>query len=91
MRNQANTLTLDRAQLYTGPGALRSPKVMPEADLSKMVGIMLMIPRGTSFPLRRFAAIPLSHHIHQSDSSGGSPAVWFYLLKEGDVYAVPGF
>ena len=55
------TLFLNRAQLYTVKGAVRSPKVLPEADdrRNNKKYVLRFIPRGTEFPLRRGAAIPI--------------------------------
>ena len=64
---QAKTLFLNRAQLYTVKGAVRSPKVLPEADdhRNNKKCVLRIIPRGTKFPLRRCAAIPIKE--------GGAP------------------
>ena len=58
---QAKTLFLNRAQLYTVKGVVRSPKVLPEADdrRNNKKFVLRFIPRGTMFPLRRCAAIPI--------------------------------
>jgi len=86
---QAKTLFLNRAQLYTASGVLRSPKVLPEADAGKSCSIadFPVIPRGPSVPLRRCAAIPFKHHNVEQGSYEKFPAVYFFG-KAGDENAV---
>lgn len=89
---QAKTLFLNRAQLYTASGALRSPKVLPEADERKFCSIAVfpVIPRGPSVPLRRFAAIPYKFTSHTRATMRNSQ-LFSFCRKDGDGYAVSGF
>lgn len=94
---QAKTLFLNRAQLYTASGALRSLRILhkvrpagvPEADAGKFCSIadFPVIPRGPSVPLRRCAAIPFQCHNVDPDSYEKFTAVYFFG-KAGDENAM---
>ena len=83
------TLFLNRAQLYTASGALRSSRILPEADAGKICSIadFPVIPRGPSVPLRRCAAIPLKHHNTEPDSHEKFTA-FLFGGRAGDEIAV---
>lgn len=81
------------AQDVRWTSALRGPERsvdLPEADDRRNCSecVPRIIPRGTAFPLRRFAAIPLLHHIHSQSRPRNSPSAFSFALKGGVSYAV---